>query len=562
MAMSANFPITLREQQCEGVSQTRIATPNGNTVCVEALVVDFKPLGFCFLMGMNGIVALGGVPISATRDIYFMGKNEACLLGLRSDMPKDVSDMNIIAQDFTASFEKENREWIIAWKWNGKPETLVNKIAEHTIPIGIKHDYEKEIEGWIEKKWLQKYEAKKHGPIKGLVPLMVVVQRNKGKVRPVLDFRELNTFIEAFTTNTDACADKLRDWRQFGENVSIIDLSSAYMQLKIDEKLWAYQTVMFRGQRFCLTRLGFGLNVAPAIMRAVLEKILSQDENIWEGTSSHIDDILVNEDVVSARSVLNHLEMYGLHCKPVIRVSEGARILGLQVGIENKKLFWRRDNNFGEISSSLTRRKIFSLCGKMTGNLPVCGWLRVASSFIKRTANDLTKTWDEKIQCDYVEKMVNNMVKRTRNDDPAKGVWNVYGNEATVWVGASSLALGVIAEVDGNIIEDACWLRKDNTTHLNMSERDAVIKGLNMGLKWKMNILHICTDSKAVFYWVTDALTGKSRLRTKASKEMLIRRRLQTITNIVDKYKLRVDIKLVPSEFNLADTLTECLEVG
>ena len=298
----------------------------------------------------------------------------------------------------------------------------MNKIAEYTIPIGIKHDYEKEIEGWIEKKWLQKYEAKKHGPIKGLVPLMAVVQRNKGKVRPVLDFRELNTFIEAFTANTDACADKLRDWRRFGENVSIIDLSSAYMQLKIDEKLWAYQTVMFRGQRFCLTRLGFGLNVAPAIMKAVLDKVLSQDEKIWKGTSSYIDDILVNEDVVSVRSVLNHLEMYGLHCKPVIRVSEGARVLGLQVGIENKKLFWRRDNNFGEIPSSLTRRKIFSLCGKMTGNLPVCGWLRVASSFIKRTANALTKTWDEKIQCDYVEKMVNDMVKRTRNEDPAKRV--------------------------------------------------------------------------------------------------------------------------------------------
>ena len=99
-----------QQQQCEGVSQTRIAAPNGNTVCLEALVTDFKPLGFCFLMGMNGIVALGGVSISATRDIYFMGKNEACLLGLRSDMRKDVSDMTIIAQDFTASFEKQNRE--------------------------------------------------------------------------------------------------------------------------------------------------------------------------------------------------------------------------------------------------------------------------------------------------------------------------------------------------------------------------------------------------------------------------------------------------------------------
>ena len=192
----------------------------------------------------------------------------------------------------------------------------------------------------------------------------------------------------------------------------------------------------------------------------------------------------------------------------------------------------------------------------MTGNLPVCGWLRVASSFIKRTTNAQIKTWDEKIQCDYFEKVVNDMVKRTRNEDLAKGVWNVYGSEATVWMDASSLAVVVIVEIDGNIIEDACWLRKDDTAHINMSELDAVIKGLNMGLKWKMNILHICNNSKAVFYWVTDALTGKSRYRIKASNKMLIRRRLQTITNIGDKYKLRVDIKLLPSESNLADALT------
>ena len=97
-----------QQQQCEGVSQTQTAAPNVNTVCVEALVVYFKPLGFCFLMGMHGIVVLGGISISATRDICFMVKNEACLFGLRSDMPKDVSDMNIIARCFTASFEKEN----------------------------------------------------------------------------------------------------------------------------------------------------------------------------------------------------------------------------------------------------------------------------------------------------------------------------------------------------------------------------------------------------------------------------------------------------------------------
>ena len=169
---------------------------------------------------------------------------------------------------------------------------------------------------------------------------------------------------------------------------------------------------------------------------------------------------------------------------------------------------------------------------------------------------ELTKTWEEKVQCNYVEKMVTDMVKRTRNDDLAEGVWNVYDNESTVWVDASSLALDVIVEVDGNIIEDAYWLRKDDTTHIYMSELDAVINRLNMGLSRKMSISHICTDLKAVFHWVTDALTGKSKLKTKASNDMLIRRRLQTVTNIVDEYKLRVNIKLVPSESSLADALT------
>ena len=64
----------------------------------------------------------------------------------------------------------------------------------------------------------------------------------------------------------------------------------------------------------------------------------------------------------------------------------------------------------------------------------------------------------------------------------------------TVWADASSLALEVIVEVDGKIIEDAYWFRKDDTTHIYMPEFDAVINGLNMGLNRKMSILHICTD--------------------------------------------------------------------
>jgi len=46
--------------------------------------------------------------------------------------------------------------------------------------------------------WLKPYDDRKYGPVKGLIPLMAVIQQNKANVRPVMDFRELNTHVNAF----------------------------------------------------------------------------------------------------------------------------------------------------------------------------------------------------------------------------------------------------------------------------------------------------------------------------------------------------------------------------
>ena len=57
---------------------------------------------------------------------------------------------------------------------------------------------------------------------------------------------------------------------------------------------------MFKGRRWALSRLGFGLNVSPAIRKSVLGKVLSMNADIERGTSTYIDGILVNEEVVAA----------------------------------------------------------------------------------------------------------------------------------------------------------------------------------------------------------------------------------------------------------------------
>lgn len=119
------------------------------------------------------------------------------------------------------------------------------------------------------------YNERVHGPVKGTIPLMAVVQQNKKKVRPVLDFRELNSYVDAHTAEADVCVEKLREWRRRGQKVALMDLRKAYLQIHVHPSLWSCQTVVFRGQRYCLTRLGFGLNIAPLVLKKVLGTVLS-----------------------------------------------------------------------------------------------------------------------------------------------------------------------------------------------------------------------------------------------------------------------------------------------
>ena len=232
-------------------------------------------------------------------------------------------------------------------------------------------------------------------------------------------------------------------------------------------------------------------------------------------------------------------------------------MLGLDVWGERGELRWKRNNAFDDIPDTLTRRSVFSFCGKLIGHLPVCGWLRVATAYLKRKANALTSTCDGVIYDESLRARLEDTVQRVERNDPGKGRWDVVGEEATVWVDASSLALGIVIEVDGNVVEDASWLRsEDSSSHINMAELDAVIKGVNAALAWKLKKLQVRTDSLTVYHWISNALCGKVRLKTKTSSEMLIRRRVDTIKALVDEYGLILDIELVRSECNRADALT------
>lgn len=55
------------------------------------------------------------------------------------------------------------------------------------------------------------------------------------------------TYVECFTA---AKPQTLREWRQTRGASTIVDLELAYLLLRVDEKLWKYKLVRYKGRTY------------------------------------------------------------------------------------------------------------------------------------------------------------------------------------------------------------------------------------------------------------------------------------------------------------------------
>ena len=148
----------------------------------------------------------------------------------------------------------------------------------------------------------------------------------------------------------------------------------------------------------------------------------------------------------------------------------------------------------------------------------------MAVAFIKRLATAVTKGWDDRIKNASLCHILTETLTTVREADPVEGIWCMGGKKITVGVEASSAATGVALETNGTFIEDACWLRPTNDPqHINLAELKAGLKGVNLALQWEATVLHLVTDSACVHRWISDTLTGKARVNTRAACEILVR---------------------------------------
>ncbi|KAI0983140.1 hypothetical protein GJ496_005970 [Pomphorhynchus laevis] len=429
----------------------------GAVIKTSCLSVDMD-IPFDALVGMDIINRLGGIQIfqgsvKFLRDADVVHHASASHVSSKRQMPS----VSIRDDDFSAIFDRNS--WSCEWVWkNGEPEKMYNSIASYSIDTDLQQDFEKE-------------------------SVDTTDGSNAGK---------------QIETDADACVDKIRSWRRKGKHLSIMDLSRAYLQIHVREKLWKYQMVRFGGRQFCLTRLGFGFNVAPTIMKAVMEKVISLDHNM------------------SAKSVKLHLSKYGLESKDPHKIDD-ARVLGLKVYKMHGKLYWKRDNKPLNSDVPTTKRHLFSFC-----------------CYLKRLCGDIG--WDDPIP-ENVMKLIENLTVKFREHDPVQGKWRIEetSNSVSIWCDASSVAVGVVVELNGNVIEDASWLRKmDDDTHINLAELEAVIKGVNIAISNKFSKIKILTDSSSVRAWVACAIMRDNPIPARGLGQALVRRQVSLLRQILE----------------------------
>ena len=101
----------------------------------------------------------------------------------------------------------------------------------------------------------------------------------------------------------------------------------------------------------------------------------------------------------------------------------------------------------------MSRRELFSVCGKLVGYNPIAGWLRTTFSYMKRRVDEIG--WEDRVNGATVA-VEREVVEEVRRQDPAREKWHVPKSEkGIVWCDASSMATGVSVEIDGVVVADA-----------------------------------------------------------------------------------------------------------
>ena len=124
---------------------------------------------------------------------------------------------------------------------------------------------------------------------KGFLSTIFLVPKKDGKMRPVINLRDLNSFI----TNTHFKMEGMRDLMLRSDWMTHIDLKDTYFAVPIHQNYQRFLHFTWENKTYQFTCLPFGLSTAPRIFIKLLKPAMAYLRSKGVRSVVFIDDILL-----------------------------------------------------------------------------------------------------------------------------------------------------------------------------------------------------------------------------------------------------------------------------
>eukprot|EP00117_Sycon_ciliatum_P040218 scpid93421/ scgid29592/ len=194
----------------------------------------------------------------------------------------DGNCVTFTADDGSVSWDPDRGYWGLTWKWIQGAEPVqpigsgIGEYSRSKLTPEQEAEFCSEVDSWIDQGWLEPHDPDKHGKPEAVLLLLAVAQEHKPTtpVRPCLDYCRLNAVIVSSPgADTPVCQEKIREWRASSpeQSYEMLDIRKAYLQVHIAPELQRFQTVLWKGRTYVITRMGFGLSIAPKFMHVIVQ---------------------------------------------------------------------------------------------------------------------------------------------------------------------------------------------------------------------------------------------------------------------------------------------------
>ncbi|XP_054713060.1 uncharacterized protein K02A2.6-like [Uloborus diversus] len=215
---------------------------------------------------------------------------------LGKDIVKDFHDV------FTGKLGKLPYVYKIKLDASAEPKISAPKIIPYSLKLKVKRELDKMVDQGVIEKVVE--------PTDWVHPI-VIVQKPNNQIRICMDPRMLNKYVkrEHYPIPTQQSLFSQIE----GEFFTVLDASSAFLQISLDEESSNLCTIATPFGRFRFRRLPYGLSSAPEVYQNTIESIFRD----LEGILVYIDDILVfgkteEEHDRRLKAVLNRAKEAGL----------------------------------------------------------------------------------------------------------------------------------------------------------------------------------------------------------------------------------------------------------